>query len=36
MKSYQAGMAIAQKLAASDPSNSEWQRGLSEIGRAHV
>ena len=29
IRSYQAGMAIAQKLAASDPSNSEWQRDLS-------
>ncbi len=29
LKSYQASMAIRQKLAASDASNSGWQRDLS-------
>ena len=29
LKSYQAVMSIRQKLAATDPSNSEWQRDLS-------
>jgi len=26
--SYRSSLVIAQKLAASDPSNSLWQRGL--------
>ncbi|TDI77670.1 MAG: NAD-dependent DNA ligase LigA [Betaproteobacteria bacterium] len=28
LKNYQASLEIAQKLAASDPSNSQWQRDL--------
>jgi tetratricopeptide (TPR) repeat protein len=29
MRSYRTGMSIIQRLAASDPSNSQWQRDLS-------
>ena len=29
LESYRSGMAIAEKLAASDPSNTGWQRDLS-------
>jgi tetratricopeptide (TPR) repeat protein len=29
MRNYQASLAVARKLAASDPSNSQWQRDLS-------
>jgi hypothetical protein len=28
LKAYQDGLAIRQKLAAQDPSNSEWQRDV--------
>ena len=39
IRSYQAGMLIAQKLAVTDPSNSQWQRDLSvshnKIGDTH-
>ncbi|MES2938123.1 MAG: hypothetical protein V4864_10595 [Pseudomonadota bacterium] len=40
LASFEAGMVIAQKLAAGDPGNSEWQRNLSvshiRIGNAQV
>ena len=26
---YRAGLAIAERLAAADPTNTEWQRDLS-------
>ena len=29
LESYRSGMAIAEKLAESDPSNTGWQRDLS-------
>ena len=29
LKAYQDGLAIREKLAAQDPSNTEWQRDLS-------
>src|SRR5205823_4219070 len=29
LKSFQAALDIAQKLAAADPSNAQWQRDLS-------
>ena len=29
LKAYQDSLAIAEKLAAQDPSNTEWQRDLS-------
>ena len=29
LQAYQDGLAIAEKLAAQDPSNTEWQRDLS-------
>ncbi|MFM7688410.1 MAG: tetratricopeptide repeat protein, partial [Alphaproteobacteria bacterium] len=29
LAAYQRGMDIAERLAASDPSNTEWQRDLS-------
>jgi hypothetical protein len=29
LKSYQAGMTIAQKLAAADPGNAQWQRDVA-------
>jgi tetratricopeptide (TPR) repeat protein len=29
LQAYQNGLAIAQKLAAADPSNTTWQRDLS-------
>ena len=29
LKAYQNGLNIAEKLAAQDPSNSEWQHDLS-------
>jgi hypothetical protein len=28
---YQAGLDIAKRLAAADPSNTEWQHGVTEI-----
>jgi tetratricopeptide (TPR) repeat protein len=28
LKAYEDGLAIHEKLAAQDPSNAEWQRGL--------
>ena len=29
LKAYQDSLAIAEKLAAQDPANAEWQRDLS-------
>ena len=29
LKAYQAGLAIAERLARADPGNAEWQRDLS-------
>ena len=29
LKSYQAGLAIADRLAKADPGNAGWQRDLS-------
>ena len=28
---YQASLAIAERLAAADPSNTEWQRDLESL-----
>jgi hypothetical protein len=28
---YQAGLEIAQRLAQTDPSNTEWQHNLASI-----
>jgi eukaryotic-like serine/threonine-protein kinase len=40
LASYQASLAIAERLAKSDPSNADWQRDVSlsygRLGKVHA
>jgi hypothetical protein len=35
LATYQAGLAIAERLAKADPANAQWQRDLS-ISRSNI